>query len=225
MLPGEQGPDDPGTEGAKDVPLMRLKRWDFTAEETITAWQSSDLGDGLHLELPLEMLKLPQTPLVLWVRLVTSDGRKLLTQLPFEASQLGDPSTDSPRPLPNGLARAETEAENSAAPVNVLRIETERISQYEKLKLAANQQLANQPSANQPSGRQEPTADQPRWRASMQRTDRTAVGFATTSGKTSGWITQSPGRQPYGRTRVASTRRLSHPVPAPSGWPDQKPGN
>jgi len=70
-----------------DAP-RRLKRWDFTPEETFSAWQSSHLGDGLHLELPLDQLALPEGPLELWARLITADGRKLLTQLPFQRDQL-----------------------------------------------------------------------------------------------------------------------------------------
>ena len=38
----------------------RLHRWDFTTEETTASWQSSELGDGLHLELPLEGTKAAQ---------------------------------------------------------------------------------------------------------------------------------------------------------------------
>ena len=175
----------------------RLKRWNFTSEETTEAWQSSDLGDGLHLELPLDKFALPETPLELWVRLVTADGRKLLTQLPFEPSQLTDVSDDLPQPLPSGLALAETEAdqeENSAAvPTNLLRIETERITEPKKSELAESK----------PPAAKELTADQPRWRASMQRTDRTAEGFATTTSKTAGWTTQAPERlsQPYASTK------------------------
>src|SRR5690606_17687277 len=42
-----------------DEKPRRVRRWDFTAEETSAAWQSSNLGDGLHLELPLEETELP----------------------------------------------------------------------------------------------------------------------------------------------------------------------
>lgn len=196
-------PDDEGIEGVADAPLMRLKRWDFTAEETIAAWQSTDLGDGLHLELPLEKLRLPQSPLELWVRLVTADGRKLLAQLPFEASQLTDVTEGAPQPLPSGLAQVvtETDSKTSVATINTLRIETERIPAINpksgKLELAADQ----------------PSSNQPRWRASMQRTDRTAEGFATTSSKSNGWTTQAPGRQPYAPARVASAQIPSRPSP------------
>lgn len=67
---------------------QRVKRWDFTPEETNAAWQSSNLGDGLHLELPLEGVELPTGSLELWVRLETSDGRKLLSQLAFDETTL-----------------------------------------------------------------------------------------------------------------------------------------
>lgn len=67
---------------------QRVKRWDFTPEETNAAWQSSNLGDGLHLELPLEGVELPAGSLELWVRLETTDGRKLLSQLAFDQTTL-----------------------------------------------------------------------------------------------------------------------------------------
>ena len=38
---------------------LRLKRWDFDPEDAASAWQSSHLGDGLHLELPLGETELP----------------------------------------------------------------------------------------------------------------------------------------------------------------------
>jgi hypothetical protein len=68
--------------------LTTIDRWDFTPEETRAAWQSSQLGDGLHLELPLKETALPEGQLGLWVRLVGADGAKLMTRLPFEANQL-----------------------------------------------------------------------------------------------------------------------------------------
>lgn len=67
---------------------QRVKRWDFTPEETNAAWQSSNLGDGLHLELPLEGVELPAGSLELWVRLETTDGRKLLSQHSFDQDTL-----------------------------------------------------------------------------------------------------------------------------------------
>ncbi len=72
----------------EDGKPVRVKRWDFTPEEVSAAWQSSHLGDGLHLELPLEEVVLPEESLELWVRFVDFEGRKLLTQIPFERVSL-----------------------------------------------------------------------------------------------------------------------------------------
>ncbi len=194
-------------ETADGVAPKRLKRWNFSAEETTAAWQSSDLGDGLHLELPLEDLALPEAPLELWVRLVTADGRKLLTQLPFEPSHLGDVAAEVPQSLSSGLVRTETETtqgnsteelvEEFAESTNSLRTET-----------ASQEPTIEQPSVEQVS------ADQPRWRASMQRTDRTAEGFATTtSNRTTRWTTQAPGRQASVRPTTATAEVASRTMP------------
>lgn len=94
--------------------LHRIERWDFTADESGSAWQTSELGDGLHLELPLGGELLPTGRLEMWARVVTNDGQKLLARAPFEAAALtsldlgppidpetqparyaGDPGTDS----------------------------------------------------------------------------------------------------------------------------------
>ncbi len=174
----------------------RLKRWDFTAAETVAAWQSSDLGDGLHLELPLEKIELPEAPLELWVRLVTTDGRKLLTQLPFETSQLSDIAANQQQSLPSGLVRIE---ESEAESVNSLRVGAKHTTKSDKLELAASQQATNREHLDHQSD------DQPRWRSSMRRTDQTAGNFATTANKTTGWITQAPGRRPNEQARVASS--------------------
>ena len=66
----------------------RIERWDFSAEESQASWQSSRLGDGLHLELPLAAGPLPAGKLELFVRFVGGDGRKLLASAPFDAAQL-----------------------------------------------------------------------------------------------------------------------------------------
>lgn len=66
----------------------RVERWDFTPDEAAAAWQSTAMGDGLHLELPIMRGQLPEQPLELWIRLVTEDGRKLLTKLPFVENTL-----------------------------------------------------------------------------------------------------------------------------------------
>ncbi|RIK79945.1 MAG: hypothetical protein DCC67_09995 [Planctomycetota bacterium] len=90
----------------RDAPnsFQRIDRWDFTPQETAAAWQSSELGDGLHLELPLHLSELPGGELQLWARVVTPDGRKLLTQIPFDPSQLASLSATSESA---GLAAAE----------------------------------------------------------------------------------------------------------------------
>jgi hypothetical protein len=74
----------------RDAPgsLHRVDRWDFSADETKTAWQSSHLGDGLHLELPLHERPLPAGELELWARLVGPGGKKLLTQIPLDPAKL-----------------------------------------------------------------------------------------------------------------------------------------
>jgi hypothetical protein len=78
----------PGASGLHDSKLRRLQRWDFSAEDIRQAWQSSPLGDGLHLELPMESQPLANETLELWARLVTVDGQKYLTKLPFDPTHL-----------------------------------------------------------------------------------------------------------------------------------------
>jgi hypothetical protein len=110
--------------------LKRIDRWDFTAEETAAAWQTSRLGDGLHLQLPLGETALPEAPLELWARLVSADGTKLLTRLPFETAKLGAiedaagetetaeaPAEETiPAATENGVAVAESAAGGAQAP-------------------------------------------------------------------------------------------------------------
>jgi hypothetical protein len=98
--------------GPSQDALKRIDRWDFTADEALQSWQSSQLGDGLHLELPLGAAELPEGSLELWARLVTSDGSKLLTRVPLDLSELtsladanlAEPTTpaESATPLDNG---------------------------------------------------------------------------------------------------------------------------
>jgi hypothetical protein len=115
-----------GVSDPPDGKPRRLQRWNFSAEEVHQAWQSSPLGDGLHLELPLEGQPLSAEPLELWARLVTPDGQKHLTKLPFDLrhlvalrdAPLTVPEYDGPEqgvPLPSGnavrLADSTTEKE------------------------------------------------------------------------------------------------------------------
>ena len=67
---------------------QRLMRWDFNIEDAAMAWQSSHLGEGLHLELPLGETELPDIPLELWVRIIDPNGKKLLSQRAFHRQEL-----------------------------------------------------------------------------------------------------------------------------------------
>ncbi len=182
----------------------RLKRWNFDAEETMAAWQSSDLGDGLHLELPLEELELPQGDVELWVRLVTTDGRKLLAQLPFEPTQLTSISSyeeayEVPRVPTTGLVLVEeVETEAIEHPRNELHVRREAPSLEKVVEVAEVPKVKSQP----------------RWRASMQRTGqrtgRGSDGFATTSSKAKRWIAQPLGRR---QAYVPAAKVTSHQTP------------
>jgi hypothetical protein len=108
-------PSQANPAGLQQGKPRRLQRWDFSAEEVLEAWQSSPLGDGLHLELPLAEKLLANDSLELWARLVTVDGHKYLTKLPFTLQHLValrdalsvNPGYDGPEnetPLPTGSA-------------------------------------------------------------------------------------------------------------------------
>ncbi|NOY29539.1 MAG: hypothetical protein GXP28_04980 [Planctomycetes bacterium] len=164
---------------ADPVSPRRLKRWDFSAEETASAWQSSPLGDGLHLELPLEETIESEEPLELWVRLVGADGRKLLAQLPLEWEQL-----------------VSVEAAMEAQP----------FSSSDDLNLAENdaRPLEQQTLAAQPLVKKRPQEAGPRWRTSLQRTHTSADGYATTARAAQGWTSQpTGGREPLVRSATA----------------------
>ena len=106
---------------AHDTPgsLKRIERWDFTAEETAAAWQSSNLGDGLHLELPLAKGELPEGELELWARVVNEDGAKLLTPADqayrFEASQLASMADAAEEPVLASTERPDAALETTEA--------------------------------------------------------------------------------------------------------------
>lgn len=188
----------------------RIKRWNFTPEETVSAWQSSDLGDGLHLELPLETTALPDGPIELWARLKSIDGRKLLTQLPFEATGLGQLEDQAPQ-----LEAARTElADAEPSSVNPLRRKSRSSSADDKLI------LASKPTSDQPDF-DKPTSDQPssRWRSSMHRTDRTSAGFASTTNAATGWTKQLPGRLPTAPPKLATRPSSAQPAQAVASKP------
>lgn len=192
--------DEPvGAEGEASLMIMardengatrRVERWDFTPEETASAWQSSQLGDGLHLQLPLAKSEFADGDLELWARIVTADGRKLLTQIPFEPTQLAS------------MADFEAEAalaadEPTVAPPMAAGIEPIPV---------------DQPSANQvavapitKTVAEEPT---PTWRASAVRLNENHVeGFATTAGgpvaRIASGASESGGKPAWKRSNAA----------------------
>ena len=154
-----------------DEKPQRVKRWDFTAEETSAAWQSSELGDGLHLELPLEQIQLPEGPLELWVRLETADGRKLLAQVPFERLTLASLEAANEQ-----IAAADEEIDGAThlAEVNPLRqakpsIKTRPIEQQPIATTSANTTIATE------------SKPEPKWRAATQYSSGSSTGYATTA--------------------------------------------
>ncbi|MBA3480451.1 MAG: hypothetical protein H0T51_01430 [Pirellulales bacterium] len=158
----------------QDAPgsLKRIERWDFTAEETAAAWQSSNLGDGLHLELPLAKGELPDGELELWARVVNDDGAKLLT-----------PPDQAYRFEANQLASMEDAAEETVLAA------TEQPD-------AAPKAAKQPPAAKSAPAEVASTAAAPRpqWRASAVRLNQDRVeGFATTAsgqGSRGGWTTR-----------------------------------
>jgi hypothetical protein len=154
--------------------LKRVDRWDFTAEETSAAWQSSNLGDGLHLELPLDEKSLPDGPLELWARLVGPDGAKLLTRVPFTAGDLQSLNA-------TGAATAGTRADD--------------------LELASNAQpISAAVSDGPPVANQEPPTA---WRAASElpRLGRGESAASSVGGQPAAWTSQALGRPPAAGAR------------------------
>jgi hypothetical protein len=154
-----------------DEKPQRVKRWDFTVEETTAAWQSSNLGDGLHLELPLEQEQLPEGPLELWVRLETADGRKLLAQIPFERISLASIESANEH-----LAAADEDISGATHLVdaNPLRqpkpsIKTQPIKQQPVATTSATNTVAAEAKT------------EPQWRAATHYSSGTNTGYATTA--------------------------------------------
>lgn len=167
--------------------LARVERWDFTPEETAAAWQSSRLGDGLHLELPLSGRELPAGKLELWARLVSTDGAKLLASLPLEPTQL-------------------TSVENALPEAPIIAAEP----------LPRVPELAEQAVATAAPPAKRRSLDEPQWRASAQRLDRDRVeGFASTAAGKPGWKTQAPLTQVQ-RVAAATTDGAAPPTTAPT---------
>lgn len=157
----------------------RLKRWDFTLDDVSAAWQSSHLGDGLHLELPLEATKLPEEALQLWVRVINHQGEKRLARHSFERDRLAglEVETGAKELTPDSPVQV---AEDSAA-------EPESDEADPVVERLAAKSLKRARSKNS-SG----------WRTSTVRTDMDAQGFDSTVKKTSGWTAQPHGgRYPH----------------------------
>lgn len=155
----------------------RLKRWDFSRGEARTAWQSTDLGDGLHLELPLDSVELPAAKLELWARLKVDSATKYLTKLPFTDATLiavdeHPPSNsatvaDDANPL-RSPKRKPAAAAQSTDPSKLVVTKASNIEEASSV---------------------EPGREKPRWRSARDH------GFAPTDfelpGKPSGWTARS----------------------------------
>jgi hypothetical protein len=169
--------------------LHAIDRWDFTADETKAAWQSSQLGDGLHLELPLGEAKLPEGDLEIWARLVCPDGRKLLTQIPFDPAHLA--SIDEATEKTTVASAAEPSVKPAAA---------ETPPQDEPKNATATAKSSKEAA--------------PSWRPSAIKLDPNRVeGFATTAAKSEGWAKQS-GAEP----RIASAVSEASTARAKPSW-------
>ena len=171
---------------------QRLKRWDFSADETASAWQTSPLGDGLHLELPLGEFEAPAEPAELWVRLVDTDGRKLLSQLPLEWEQLL--SVEGAMQRQSSVSDNEEQvAKDDARPLVRQHTETAQLAEEMPSRIAKREQ--------------KPRNSAPKWRASMQRSHAIDEGFATTSTASRSWTPQpTSGREaPATHSQFSST--------------------
>jgi hypothetical protein len=178
------------TRGETRETLRPIERWDFTADETQAAWQSSQLGDGLHLELPLTGA-LPEEPVYLWVRLVTPDGQNLRTRVPFALGELAT--------LDAALAAADA-------------------GKREAPQVAAAEDAAEQAPEAIAAKAAAPAAPTTNWRASTQPVGVTPTGGLASSavGGANGWTAQPPG----GRAPGAAVPRVAAATmsDAPPRW-------
>lgn len=152
---------------------QRVDRWDFTVEETRAAWQSSRLGDGLHLQLPLDGTELPTGPLELWARLVNDEGSKLLTQLPFDTAELVAFEDAIAAPVEAAVA---TTAVDEAPAVE------ESVSTILEGAAAESAPVEAETTASET-----PAPPAPTWRAATQRIDGLAEAADRAAGGASGW--------------------------------------
>jgi len=189
---------------ADPVSPQRLKRWDFSVEETAAAWQSSQLGDGLHLELPLDDSVESEEPVELWVRLVKADGRKLLAQLPLHWEQLVsvEAAMDTPQ---HRLADEDQFAENEARPLQrqeLAGLQSEKVHELAR----ADKKKSSQAGS--------------RWRKSLQRTHMNTEGYSSTASAAKGWMSQpTGGREPLSRPATVghSATTVRQAAMAPQG--------
>jgi hypothetical protein len=174
--------------------MRRVERWDFTPEETAAAWQSSQLGDGLHLELPLAKSQLPPGELELWARVVAADGRKLLTQIPLEPTQLAS--------MADFNAEGSLAAEGSIAPTPAAPV--------------AEPLPSDEPSDNQVAvssiTKTVATEPKPTWRPSSVRLNENRVeGYATTAGGPAARVasssSESSDKPTWKRSAAGATKR------------------
>ncbi len=170
----------------------RIKRWDFTEEETDAAWQTSHFGDGLHLELPLEVAQLPTGPFELWVRLETADGRKLLAQVPMEAGALARMEDAKGEHLADDTQKSEVE-EVEIATMNPLR--SSKPSRAGGITKVRTTPLASADSASKA---------EPQWRAATHFSSGANSGFATTA-TGQAWKTGTTSNQSSRDSQPAST--------------------
>jgi hypothetical protein len=181
--------------------LQPIERWDFTSDETQAAWQSSQLGDGLHLELPLAGA-LPDESVYLWVRLKTPDGQKLQAKVQFSARELAT--------LEAALAASNVQAADSLTQTPPLGA-PETVATADVVAGQATDSATGAASvvASAPvEGTATPSASDTQWRASNEPLNAgPVVAIASTVGgaTSGGWTTQAPGRMPVTPTpRVAT---------------------
>lgn len=178
-------------QGDPESPI-RIKRWDFTEEETTAAWQTSNFGDGLHLELPLEAAQLPTGPFELWVRLETADGRKLLAQFPMEAGTLARMEDAQAEHLADGTQKSAVE-EVEIATINPLR-------SSKPPRAGGITNVHATPLVSADSG----SKAEPQWRAATHFSSGANSGFATTA-TGQAWKTVTTANQSSRDSQPAST--------------------
>ena len=79
-------------------------RWDFSLAEVSAAFRKTAHGHGIYLELPWPVGPPAHAQLQVFVRYITSDGRKLETHLPIQVRLPGQMVRASERPSPGPAA-------------------------------------------------------------------------------------------------------------------------